>query len=570
MAKQRFATVDFLRGLAIWLMLFIHVLMRWVDREDIANNMSDYSLFVIIFMLAALFLGGWPGFFLLQNAIGNMISMHKNFQRTQKVRQIIFKQIIGGSILLFFAVLCEALIGYKGAIGNWASGNPMWDQIFWRGFHTETIHTVGWCVIYNALIHWILSIKEGFRKVKRNIIIYFVLAIIVVAITPLVYFLAELAVPGYPYATYEFVHIVFGKYRVMEIPIQYGFLGYTPFWKLVYLWFLAPLAGQVEPIFPYLAVSFIGSAIGLFLVKNQQESSEIPTKIPSTRPLTWGMVIGFIMFLIGAMGTIGFAIFDINGAFEAIMSYTYDIRYMYASGVWLFWFLLVVGAQIGATCLIIRLVEFRAKAKPFGRKTLHFRRFGFVPFSLYCFEYVDVTMVLLLSLIPTFPEAIVQNTWGVYHIWPLIILVFVQYELILQIWQRVHFVGSLEWMIAKIAEFVIPLKRKQKDITLPWWRSSKIDVKSALLGPEWINIVTESQMKIHHEKLVDSKLAARLSWVGLLVSPIAPVTLAISRTSRKTEGKNRYNQRAMIISIISILFATVVFFGSMFIYGVSF
>jgi len=554
-------------------MLFLHVLMRWVDRSHIANNMADYSLFVIIFMLASLFFGGWPGFFLLQNAIGNMVSMHKSFEQNQQIRQTIIKQLIGGSLLLFFAVLCEALIGYKSALGDFISGRTNWETIFWRGFHIETIHTVGWCVIFNALVQWALSMQSGFRKIKRNIWIYIALAIIVVVVTPLVYYLVDLAVPGYPYATQRFLTRVFGKYQFVEIPIQYGYLGVTPFWELVKLWFLAPFAGVVEPIFPYLAVSFIGSAIGLYLMKKLEEIKGHPEVIPSTRPLTWGMLIGFIMFLMGAFGTIGMAIFDVNGAFSAVMEYTYDIRYMYDSGVWIFWFLLVVGAQLGATCLIIRLVEFRGKATPFGKKTLYFRRFGFVPFSLYNYEFIDVTIVLLLSLIPTFPKELAQNTWGIYHIWPLIILVFAQYELVLQLWQRVHFTGSLEWMIAKLAELITPLKRKeleQRGEKLPWWRSNKIDVKNALLEPEWIDIIPESNMNSHHENLVDSRLAARLSWVGLLVSPIAPVMIGVARGAMKTEGKNRYTKRAMVLSIISIVFASTVFFGSMFVFGISF
>ena len=98
---KRYASIDFLRGLAIFLMVFVHTLMRWVWRDPIMSDMGNYSLSIVILLLAALFLGGWCGLFLMVSATGSMISMHNGLERNSNVGSIVTKQVVGGFLLLF-------------------------------------------------------------------------------------------------------------------------------------------------------------------------------------------------------------------------------------------------------------------------------------------------------------------------------------------------------------------------------------------------------------------------------------------------------------------------------------
>lgn len=65
--SNRFATIDFLRGIAIWMMLLLHLLMRVYDRSwvDDPAQMAQARVIVIVILVFALYLGGWCGFFYL-------------------------------------------------------------------------------------------------------------------------------------------------------------------------------------------------------------------------------------------------------------------------------------------------------------------------------------------------------------------------------------------------------------------------------------------------------------------------------------------------------------------------
>ena len=54
MAK-RYASIDFMRGLAIWMMVFLHTLMRWVDKGAVIKTIGDQQLFIVFILLSAVF-----------------------------------------------------------------------------------------------------------------------------------------------------------------------------------------------------------------------------------------------------------------------------------------------------------------------------------------------------------------------------------------------------------------------------------------------------------------------------------------------------------------------------------
>ncbi|MBN2157590.1 MAG: hypothetical protein JW776_16200 [Candidatus Lokiarchaeota archaeon] len=661
---KRYASIDFLRGLAIFLMIFVHTLMRWVWRDPIYTDMGSYSLFVIIFLLATLFLGGWCGLFLMVSATGNMISMYNGFQRNS-VRQTIIKQIVGGILLLGAAILTESTTGYGGYFGNLALGNiDKWTLIFYKGYHFETIHAVAWCVILNGITQAILSRKGGWKKINRNIVIYLILIIVIVALTPSVWNFAQKVIQGYPDAKRTFVWEIFGKSIPVTEITQYGFLFHDSIWELTIRFFLGPLAGKVEPIFPFLAVSYTGSIIALFLIRKQKEKEGFieydvsvmktpevwfkrltvflwftstmsfisftalwlfspignPFKFMqymilsflifallgilfyyikkkenieneykhATLPLKIGMLIGFALFVIGLIG-VGLVVF-MGGdptAIDMILAYTYDVRALYETGTWLWWFCVVTGSQIGAFFLLLRVTEFRGKTHKFGQKTLFLRRFGFVPFSIYNYQFIDVIPALFLSLIGSFIPITDQYSrngfifpgfglyqYGVYGIWILLGLIILMYWGILRLWQRSHFALGFEWFLAKISNLIIPSKRKERieneqiNGPLPWWQSNRLNVKDGLVSPQWVDIISED--KIPREKLVDSKFSFKLCWLGLIIAPISLISLGVTRTARKTEGKNAYNLCGLIISIIGAILSVSILIGTIFVFGISF
>ena len=71
--------------------------------------------------------------------------------------------------------------------------SPRWN-------HFETIHTIGWCVVFNGIIQGALSRKEQWRNVPVMIRNYALIAIAIVALTIPVWIGVGILVPGYPWA----------------------------------------------------------------------------------------------------------------------------------------------------------------------------------------------------------------------------------------------------------------------------------------------------------------------------------------------------------------------------------
>ena len=125
------------------------------------------------------------------------------------------------------------------------------------------------------------------------------------------------------------------------------------------------------------------------------------------------------------------------------------------------------------------------------------------------------------------------------------------YYLVLRLWEKVGYIGSLEWCIATIGLNLIPGKKGTKNAEKPWWQKGQLDVQNAFYNAEWQNIVNEDEIK--HDALAESRFAAKLALIGLfsiIFIPACLVAWRLSLTAERTEGKNKYNQVAKIVSII--------------------
>ena len=111
-APRKFITLDFARGIAILLMLTLHVLQNVLDIGQLQSVMNDQPMIALVVLFFAPFFGGLAGFFLLISSASNMISMYRDLERGSRIRSLVFKQIFGGVLLLAFAMICEGITGY--------------------------------------------------------------------------------------------------------------------------------------------------------------------------------------------------------------------------------------------------------------------------------------------------------------------------------------------------------------------------------------------------------------------------------------------------------------------------
>ncbi|TFF93661.1 MAG: hypothetical protein EU544_05535 [Promethearchaeota archaeon] len=535
-------------------MLFLHSIMLTLD-YGIIDQINSLPLINLVALLLLPFMGGMAGFFLLVSSMGNMISMQRHLQAGKPVKSLAIRQVLGGIILLIFAVLTEAWIGYHGALGEAILLKEDWLMTgLTRGYHMETIHTIAWCIIINGLVHAALARNEKWKDVDRNIKIYVVLAILIVVLTLPIWLAVDSLIPGYPYATYSDI----GRAN-SNLTIQYPFPGVSTFWEYIYLFPLAAIAGQPEPIFPYLAISFVGSIFGIYL---SQERDKIPRDFPKR-----GMQVGFILFFIGLIGLIvTYVDLLINQSLDVTLT-TYlrlwDHRSYTPDGPgnthwfgWLFQLLCLNGASIWATLFIIYMVEYRGKGAIFAKKTQPIRRYGFVAFTVYNNQWIIFFGQLIVSLLFGLT---VYSKFGWGGVFLVMLLTYLIFEIILRLWEKVDYVGTLEWCMGTIGSFMIPARKQmvsEESGEIPkWWKMGTPKVQKAFYNVDWLNVVLPSE--INHKQKKESRLAWKLSLVGLLLFPLSIVALNIAKNSTELEGKNPYNSRAKILSLVSLIFTAI-------------
>ncbi|NMC05064.1 MAG: hypothetical protein GYA24_07635 [Candidatus Lokiarchaeota archaeon] len=548
---KRYASIDFLRGLAIFLMIVLHVISDSLDIDGILADINTVPLMNVIALVVISFLGGLAGLFLAVSAIGNMISMMKFLQAGKPVKDLIIKQVAGGVILLVFAVLSEGVIGYHGAFGeifNNLHDLPAYtgEVFFSGGFRFETIHTIAWCVILNGLVQGILVKVYGIEQPGKIIKAYITMAIVVLVATPFLWnVLFNVMGPGFPYGTTPFARTE-------------PDLRNANFVEVVTVFFANVIAGKPEPVFPYLATSFFGSIIGIVLsLPREKIPRDFPKKV---------LLIAFVMFIVGVSGLVINIVmmmeYDAAAALK-LYAFLWDHRlwvneamrvkdpaflvfpdYLPVLG-WLFQFLALNGVSLAAIMLIVRVVEFRGNGKDFATKTSFIRRFGFVAFTIYNIQFVYFIVRFLVTTF-LYGNPYVRMDWGGTFL--TLALALALFHLIMIAWERVNYIGSIEWMIGTIAAYVIPGRKNES----PWYRKGELDVKNAFYDAGWLNVV--EKVEIRHDNLEESKLAYFLSGWGFLFPPLSIICLALSNSARKPESTNKFNKGARITSIIVIVF----------------
>ena len=203
---KRYASIDFMRGIAILLMLILHTIGDSLHVDALISQIDYLPLINVIALVVLPFLGGLAGLFLLVSSIANMISMQKQLMRGRSAGMLALRQVITGIIIYIFAMLTESTTGYWGGIGDMARRLDLpltvnWIKVFTQWGTIEAIHTIALCVIINGLIHGIISVKGLWNKPKIQMAIYAALTVIVLASTTFVWRGISNVYSGFPWGT---------------------------------------------------------------------------------------------------------------------------------------------------------------------------------------------------------------------------------------------------------------------------------------------------------------------------------------------------------------------------------
>ncbi len=558
-----------MRGSAIFLMISLHVVDRVLNTNVLVANINKIPLINILVMIVLPFLGGMAGFFLLVSAIANMVSMYKLQQRGLPTDKLVVRQILTGALIVIFGMLTEGLIGYNGALGGLVrdlGGALRWNTYIvtalTRWNHFETIHTIGWCVILNGVIQGALSRREQWKNVPGMIRNYAIIAVAVVALTIPVWIGVGILVPGYPWA----ISPASGS------PIYMPQIGVDNLGYILVSPFLAMLAAPKEPIFPYLAVSCVGSIIGIVMCQP-------PERIPKhfVRKVILG---GLIAFVIGIVG-IGYTMVNVAGGVgveAAVQMYTQisfhrswfpdNVGAVYLPYVnvfsWLWQFLAVNGFSLMLTMMTIFMVDWRGIGKEFAnnRVVRFIRRFGFTSLTNYNNQWVIFAVWIAVSLLLTGQRRVTLMWDGTLAILAITLAVF---TLGMLLWERVDYVGCIEWIMRTIGINLIP-SRVTEETKQKWYEKGRLDTENSFYNVEFVSVVTPNAD--YHAKQKDSKIIAKISKACLftvIFMPFNIFTLFAALDIKKKEGENPALRQAIIVSAVGTVITLAVVALSLFV-----
>ncbi|MHA1111748.1 MAG: heparan-alpha-glucosaminide N-acetyltransferase domain-containing protein [Promethearchaeota archaeon] len=567
---RRIASLDILRGLAIIIMLILHVIKNVLDIQGLIDNAMTIPVLNLILVMVLPLLGGLAGLFLMVSSIGNMISMTRQLQSGRSPTQVVLRQVIGGILLLIFAMVVEGVIGYNGQfaeffrkIGNYETIN--WNIWRWRWSHMATIHTIAWGQILNGIVHGILAGKERWKNYRFLKNSYLIGAIVVLGLTALFWWLARYLYPGYP--GYN------SNGHIFQGSVMYIYLGETSFKDGIVLFFLGVVAGHPEPIFPFLIASFLGSIIGLYLM---QDKPNITYK-----RMKHLFYIGFIMV---GIGLIGFGInlaavmkTDLLAGLDAYINlwdftfYTQDNGFQFAA--WLFISLLMSGISFLMILSVFLLVELRGGSRIIAKRTLFIRKFGTFAFTIYTIQGLfDLLHYLLTFWIIPYDKL----QWGMTFLTVLLTLLLMYG--ILWIWEKFRFIGTVEWTLGIISLLVVPGKTIKPKLWVKGCLREQLDFGKALHNEEWLDLDPYNQPDSGRDEIKntkdtnvdicyarDSKLALFYSLGSLVFFPYAIFSLILLNSNRKKGYKNKRDMITLTICIVVlVLLATIIVLSLLF------
>jgi hypothetical protein len=552
-AIERYASIDVLRGFALFMNVFVHLFTDVMDLNPITSNLSGLPLSILLIFIAIGYFGSYGSFFILISCTGNMLSMQNGYAKGKSPAQVAGRQIVGGIILLIFSMAVEGTFQFYGFFGTFFSMNShAFDptRMIWHAYSVTPVTCLGMTIIITGIIEFFLGLNEGHRKYIRNIFIYIGLSMVVVLVSqPIWDWCKAIGPAGFPNASWG--NGLPGDYKVYMPPPDASFFDYGKYFVL------AMCGGSNHPLFPYLAMGFVGNIGGILLIRARNSPAE-NEHMPRN-----GMMAGVVVFI---MGVLAIPLLGVDFGSVLPVDNVGDITGIHGGrdAFWLPWWCFLLAGQIFLLFLLIRLIEYRGIGEMLANKTTFIRRFGMPAFSVYAWHrFWAIPIVIPLSYLagnPSWPGGSITETslnWA----WTLVIcaIVWIWCGLLLKAWEKVGYIGGIEWMMASVAAMLGPNFRKTKGSQKEharWWEHGKMEITNLFYHPRWIDIFPANEQ--YHTTMRDSKLSWKISLMGLFFGLFGFFALPIAKTSEKTEGKNNYNRKAITLAIIELVISAFV------------
>ncbi len=544
----RYASIDLIRGVALFMNVFVHIFTDVFNLSPITDNLFGLPISVLLLFIAIGYFGSFGSWFIMISGTGNTISMQKGLEGGKSVGAVASRQIVSGIILVIFSFLVEGVFqfyGYFGTILGWNGHAYDITRAVWHAYTMTPVTCLAVSMIITGVVHYFLSLNEGYKKYLRNILVYAILAVVVVIVSQPVWDFCKAVGPaGFPNA-----HIgegYPGDYKVYMPPPDASFLD------LITHFFLAISAGSNHPIFPYLAMMFVGNIIGILLVKEKNE------KNPNPHVPRYGMLAGVVVFLVGVAMI---PILGVDFASFLPVDAVGDITLIHdgRDAFWVPWWCFLMAGEIFLIFLVVRVVEYRGAGSAVAKRTTFLRRFGMPAFSVYAWHrFWAIPAIVLISWLAGQPSWESGSITGVSFNWALTIItvvaVWVSIHFLLKAWEKIGYIGGIEWMMGTVAAALGKNFRKTKGTTkehAKWWEYGKMAVQPLFYDALWLDIISRDETYLAERR--DSQLAKKLGILGFVVGIFAIIGLKIALRARKEEGESDLNRKARLYCLVGII-----------------
>jgi hypothetical protein len=407
---KRIVTIDFLRGLAIFLMTIFHT---WTNLFDLSIifNLDLGEVHPIVLILGGFFfiLGHSRSGFLFLSAIIHQYNISRWLSEGKSPAKMLQKNFVNGILIYLFGMIREGIFNpWTGPIylrivsGVWYWNNWQMAYLF------ETLQIIGLMMIFLGLFNFVVSITHSNKRIIPVIILLFLMAM------------------GFIFSA-PYVHSAISKYIGYDItgwgvPMR-EFTHWSEYFTRL---FWAALAGMEEPIFPNMGGVCIAAIIGLFLAQ-------------PTRPkyfLLYSHIVATIFMIVGIVYwiTIDKMVFDLNFRIHPT------------------WFFLAnMGLQIHIIFLFLDANEFNPKKdlQKYAKRTTFFRRWAIIAMTLYFIQFMDVFPRIVLQHITGLPY-IHNNQLQMIPATVAMMINWIFFDLIVRYWENLHFILTFEWIMVII------------------------------------------------------------------------------------------------------------------------
>jgi len=345
---KRIVSLDVCRGIGIMAMTLFHAMQNvWktADLGGIDPSQSDTNPLIALAGLTIGIFGNWRAFFLMISASVQMLSMDHALKLGKNRKSILTKQLFAGVLIYCLGVLREGVFNPYGFLGQSYVYRTWMYNYLRNAFAFETLNMIGLSTIFTAIIHYFLSRNNGINKVKRNIMVYAILTSLFILLETPVHNAIDTLYGG---------NFLAASQNVTTIGDG-----------LIYL-FYATFAGMPEPIFPFMATSFIGCIIGILLDQDSLDFSFVKR----------GWMAGFSMM--------GFGLF-ILFITQSPIELDFSIQPMW-------FFIYNTGTQINTLFFALWIGEFRQSTniEKALKVTKIWRRWSIPSLTVYYFQIIDV------------------------------------------------------------------------------------------------------------------------------------------------------------------------------------